>query len=75
MSETKFEDSCYVVCTDSGVGYQAELHKFHENQYIEIVIKGVVVSLKFNGRGLYIGNKFGMEFTTPGPKSYNINRR
>ena len=75
MSEKKFEDSCYVTCTDSGVGHMADLHKFHENKFIEIIIQGVVVKMTFNHRGLYIGSKFGMEFTTPGPKSYIINRR
>jgi len=75
MSETKFDDKCYVTCTDSGVGHLSDLLKFEENKYIEIVIQGVVVPMAFNGRGLYIGNKFGMEFTTPGPKSYTINRR
>lgn len=75
MSERKFEDKCYVTCTDSGVGHLADLHKFNENQYLEIVIQGVVVKMPFNNKGLYIGNKFGMEFVTPGPKSYIINRR
>ena len=75
MSKIKFEDHCYVTCTDSGIGHLAELHKFREKQYIEIIIQGIVVPMPFNNKGLYIGSKFGMEFVTPGPKSYTVNRR
>ena len=75
MSDIQFEDQCVVTCTDSGVAQNSEVHKFREKDYLEIVIQGVVVSMPFNHHGLYIGNKFGMEFTTSGPKSYTLNRR
>ena len=74
MREIKFEESCFVTCTDSGVGNQAQVHKFKNEDYLEIVIQGVVVPMPYNKKGLYIGNKFGMEFTTRGPKSYTLNR-
>jgi len=75
MSEIKFEEQCNVRCTDSGISHIADIHKFKENEYIEIIIHGVIVSMKYNNRSLYVGSKFGMEFTTVGPKNYILNRK
>ena len=75
MPDTEYESKCDVSCTDSGVLQKAEVHKFKPNDYLEIVIQGVVVALHYNGHNLYVGSKFGMEFTSYGPKKYTINRR
>ena len=50
MREIKFEESCFVTCTDSGVGNQAQIHKFKNEDYLEIVIQGVVVPMTYNNK-------------------------
>lgn len=74
MNKIEYETHCNVHCTDSGVGHTSDVHKHIPNNYLEIIIQGIVVKMPYNGKGLYIGNKFGMEFTSTGPKSYTVNR-
>lgn len=75
MDKLEYETQCQVICTDTGISHLSEVHKHKPDSYLEIVVHGVTVPMPYNGKGLYIGNKFGMEFTSKGPKCYTINRR
>ena len=50
---------------------EAEIDYFKENESMYIFMATNKVHMKYNGR-VYVGNAFGMEFTTPGPQEYKI---
>ena len=47
--------------------------QFKPEDRLIVAIAGNKIQLNYNGKGMYIGNKLGMEFTTPGPEIFEVN--
>ena len=63
-----YERTCTVTCTDNDKTTEAEVDNFREKESLNVYMATNKVHMKWNGRSIYIGNAFGFEFTTPGPK-------
>ena len=55
-----------VTCTNNGNVVTAEIDNFREGDSLEAFIATNKIFMKWNG-SVYVGNAFGMEFTTKGP--------
>lgn len=76
---SKWDDTADVVCTDTDILAEGEVHQFKPGEFLSVVLnRAVKLDLRFNPRNkLYIGNKGGLEFTSRGPKeirSYETSR-
>ena len=70
---TEYDKVCTVTCTDNDKVAEAEVERFEEKQFLDIWLATNKIHMEYNGR-VYVGNKMGFEFTTPGPRVYQINR-
>ena len=64
-----FDKVCMVTCTNNDKVVEAELDNFKVNESMNIYMATNKIHMKYNGK-VYVGNAFGMEFTTPGPESF-----
>ncbi len=55
--------------TNSGVSAEAEADNFKENVSFDAFLATNKIPMRWNGK-IYVGNMYGMEFTSSGPKSY-----
>jgi hypothetical protein len=55
-----------ITCTDNGNVVTAEIDNFRFEDSLEAFIATNKIHMKWNG-SVYVGNAFGMEFTTNGP--------
>jgi len=68
-----YESTCEITSTDSGKTVTAEVAYFKLEDKLNVVVATNNIVLKYNPKHkLYIGNALGMEFTTKGPKHYEI---
>lgn len=67
----KYDSICEVHCTDNDKTVTAEVMNFRENDNLTIVLATNKIIMKWNGK-VYVGNTMGMEFTSKGPKTYNV---
>lgn len=63
----RVEDECVVTCTDNGKAVTAVVMEYKPEKLTVVLNKSVKLIMPHNGKE-YVGNMFGMEFTTPGPK-------
>lgn len=66
-----FDSKCMVTCTHNDKVVEAEIDYFRENDSMYIFMATNKVHMKYNGK-VYVGNAFGMEFTTPGPERFVV---
>ena len=70
---TEYDKVCTVTCTDNDKVAEAEVDRFNEKEFVDVWLAGNKIHMQYNGK-VYVGNKMGFEFTTPGPKIYQITR-
>jgi len=68
VNNSVYEKTCMVTCTDNEKVVEAEVDNFREKESMNVFLATNKIHMKWNGRSIYIGNQFGYEFTTPGPK-------
>lgn len=69
----RYEDKCDVTCNDNDKTVLAEVMQFKQEDRLIVAVAGNKIQLDYNGKGMYIGNKIGMEFISRGPKTYEVN--
>tara|TARA_B100000073_G_scaffold334638_1_gene327387 strand:+ start:435 stop:665 length:231 start_codon:yes stop_codon:yes gene_type:complete len=69
----RFEDKCDVTCNDNDNTVVADVMQFKEEDRLIVAVAGNKIQLNYNGKGMYIGEKIGMEFISKGPKGYEVN--
>mgnify|MGYP001166272237 FL=1 len=69
----RYEDKCEIVCNDNDVKATGDVMQFKPEDRLIVAIAGNKIQLNYNGKGMYIGNKLGMEFISRGPKQYEVN--
>lgn len=60
-----------VKCTDNGQTVQADLDRYVEDKFVDVIINTVRVKLVYNGK-IYAGNMAGLEFTAEAPEVTHI---
>jgi hypothetical protein len=65
------DDKCIITCTDNGRTLEAEIGSFKSQEFVEVYMAQNKVRLTWNGK-IYVGNKMGLEFTTPGPREFTV---
>jgi len=69
----KHEDTCIIKNTATDVEVDAEVVNFRIGDGLTVAVAGNKIVLKYNKKhNIYIGNSLGMEFTSTGPKFYEI---
>ena len=66
-----FDDKCTITCTNNDKVAEAEIDKKKKKESMNVFMATNKIHMKYNGR-VYVGNAFGFEFTTPGPRSYKV---
>jgi hypothetical protein len=74
MQVTEYDNTCTITCTDNDKIVEAEVENFKKGHFVDVWIAQNKMKMTWNGK-VYVGNKMGLEFTTNGPKEFNINRR
>ena len=69
----RYEDKCDVTCNDNDKTVVAEVMQFKQEDRLIVAVAGNKIQLDYNGKGMYVGNKIGMEFISRGPKTYEVN--
>ena len=69
----RFEDKCDATCNDNDNTVVADVMQFKEEDRLIVAVAGNKIQLNYNGKGMYIGEKIGMEFISKGPKGYEVN--
>ena len=68
ITRTSFHDNeAEITCTDNGNVVTAEIDDFRLEDSLNAFVATNKIHMKWNG-SVYVGNAFGMEFTTKGPK-------
>ena len=60
----RFEDKCDVTCNDNDNTVVADVMQFKEEDRLIVAVAGNKIQLNYNGKGMYIGEKIGMEFNS-----------
>tara|TARA_X000001036_G_scaffold7013_1_gene6387 strand:+ start:37 stop:267 length:231 start_codon:yes stop_codon:yes gene_type:complete len=69
----RYEDKCDVTCNDNDNTVLAEVMQFKPEDRLIVAVASNKIQLDYNGKGMYVGNKIGMEFISKGPKTYEVN--
>ena len=64
-----FDNKCMVTCTNNDKVVEAEVDNFKVKESANVYMATNKISQKYNGR-VYVGDAFGMEFTTPRSDSF-----
>ena len=67
MNNRFYNDEAEITCTDNGNVVTAEIDDFRLEDSLNAFVVTNKIHMKWNG-SVYVGNAFGMEFTTKGPK-------
>ena len=71
----KYEDSCKITNTATDIEVDADVMNFRLEDGLTVAVAGNKIVLKYNKKhNIYIGNALGMEFTSKGPKYYDVNQ-
>lgn len=69
----RYEDTCLLTCTNNDNIATANVMSFKHQDSLTVAVAGNKIVLKYNKpNDVYIGNALGLEFTTPGPKYYEV---
>lgn len=71
MSNLIYENTVVLTNTSNGKAAEAEIDNFREGKGFDAFLATNKIPMRWNGK-TYVGNMYGMEFTTPGPKSYTV---
>jgi hypothetical protein len=66
-NETIYSNTAIVMNTRTEAEVEAEVADFREHESLNAYVANEKINLRWNGR-VYVGNMFGMELTTDGPK-------
>lgn len=69
----EYDNKCTVTCTDNDKVLEVEVSGFKKEQFVDVWMAQDKMKMVWNGR-TYVGNKIGLEFTTPGPKEFIIKK-
>jgi hypothetical protein len=72
MKRTEYDKTCEVKCTDNDRIASAEVDQFESRKFVKVFMAGNNLKMIWNGQ-VYVGNAFGFEFTTVGPREYAVN--
>ena len=67
----QFGNRATLTNTRNEMSVEVEIDNFREGKGFDAFPANNKVSMRYNGK-IYVGNALGMEFTSPGPASYNI---
>jgi hypothetical protein len=67
MNNSLYDNEADITCTDNGNVVTAEIDDFRLEDSLNAFIATNKIHMKWNG-SVYVGNAFGMEFTTKGPR-------
>jgi len=67
------EKMCSIKCTNNDRVVEAEVDRLIIKESCEIFMAQQKIKMVWNGQ-VYVGNAFGFEFTTIGPKVFNIKK-
>jgi len=72
VRETRFEDTCEITGIKNDISVLGEILNFREKDVIIATInRSAKVTLRWNEHAeVYVGSLGGVEFRSPGPKSY-----
>jgi len=69
----EYDKTCNLYCTDNEKTTTAEVVHFRPEDGLTVVIAQSKLVMKYKKTaGVYIGNLMGMEFTSEGPKYYEV---
>ena len=71
LMATTHDNKCIVTCTDNDRTMEADVDRFEKNKFVDVFMAQNNIKMMWNGK-VYVGNKSGMEFTTPGPREYTM---
>jgi hypothetical protein len=67
----KHDNVCTITCTDNDKVLEVEVDNFKDKESMDIYVATNRIKMRWNGR-TYVGNSSGLEFTTLGPKTFNV---
>ena len=67
--KTIYENTVVLTNTSNGKAAEAEIDNFKEGKSFDAFLATNKIPMRWNGK-IYVGNMYGMEFTSSGPKSY-----
>tara|TARA_B100002019_G_C20956091_1_gene443965 strand:- start:10 stop:240 length:231 start_codon:yes stop_codon:yes gene_type:complete len=62
---------CLVTCTNNDKSHEGDVGTFLKEDRLDVYIVGAKIAMKWNGK-VYVGESFGLEFTTPGPEHWEV---
>jgi len=69
----RHEDTCTIKNIDTSVEVEAEILNFKLEDALTAVVVGNKIFMEYNkNTDLYVGKALGMEFSTTGPKYYEV---
>lgn len=69
----KYDQTCEVTCIDNGKTVTADVEHFRPQDGLTVVVATNRIIMKYKkNSNIYVGNLMGMEFTSNGPKHYEI---
>jgi len=64
-----FAQECMVECTDNGNSINADVSRFVDGVFLEVVMNTVKVNLQYDSKfNQYVGSMGGLEFISKGPR-------
>jgi len=64
-----FAQDCMVECTDNGNSINADVSRFVDSVFLEVVMNTVKVNLQYDSKfDQYVGSMGGLEFISKGPR-------
>ena len=69
--KTVYDENVTLKCTDNGKEVPAIIDNFKEHKSFDVFLAQSKIHMKWNGK-VYVGNQFGMEFTSKGPEIYHV---
>ena len=68
MNES-YSPTCQIECIENGKKIDADVDRFHKDEYLRVYMNTVKVNLQYNTKTkTYIGSMAGLEFISTGPK-------
>lgn len=76
-SKTIYDQYCELKCLQTGQQTEANIYRFHPEENLHVCVRTRppldLVLVYDKDTQLYVGRQAGLDFTTRGPKSYQVN--
>lgn len=69
--KSHIDEICKVTCTHNDKTVDAEVMQYKEKDMLIVAMATNKIHMKWTGK-VFVGNAFGMEFTSPGPKEHTV---